>query len=44
MSELIDVHAHFVTADYVAAARAAGYEQPDGMPRLAELVARRPAR
>ncbi|ROQ16629.1 MULTISPECIES: amidohydrolase family protein [unclassified Curtobacterium] len=32
MSELIDVHAHFVTADYVAAARAAGYEQPDGMP------------
>ncbi|MDO4919016.1 amidohydrolase family protein [Kocuria sp.] len=29
---LIDVHAHFVTQDYVAAARAAGHEHPDGMP------------
>ncbi|MGW5636487.1 amidohydrolase family protein [Streptomyces sp. NPDC003832] len=30
--ELIDVHAHFVTDSYVAAARAAGHTQPDGMP------------
>ncbi|MFD0019914.1 amidohydrolase family protein [Streptomyces sp. NPDC058382] len=29
---LIDVHAHFVTDSYVAAARAAGIEHPDGMP------------
>lgn len=29
---LIDVHAHFVTEDYVQRARDAGYEQPDGMP------------
>ncbi|MFI5761848.1 amidohydrolase family protein [Streptomyces sp. NPDC051563] len=29
---LIDVHAHFVTDGYVAAARAAGVEHPDGMP------------
>ncbi|MBK0331779.1 amidohydrolase [Brachybacterium sp. MASK1Z-5] len=29
---LIDVHAHFVTDDYVDAARAAGIEHPDGMP------------
>ncbi|MEV4136731.1 amidohydrolase family protein [Dactylosporangium sp. NPDC049742] len=29
---LIDFHAHFVTGDYVAAARAAGIEHPDGMP------------
>ena len=29
---MIDVHAHFVTGDYVAAARAAGVEHPDGMP------------
>ncbi len=29
---LIDVHAHFVTDDYVTAARAAGHEHPDGMP------------
>jgi predicted TIM-barrel fold metal-dependent hydrolase len=28
----IDVHAHFVTGDYVAAARAAGIDHPDGMP------------
>ncbi|GAA1149915.1 MULTISPECIES: amidohydrolase family protein [Streptomyces violaceusniger group] len=31
-TRLIDVHAHFVTDSYVAAARAAGIEQPDGMP------------
>jgi 6-methylsalicylate decarboxylase len=29
---LIDVHAHFVTGDYVGAARAAGVDHPDGMP------------
>lgn len=29
---LIDVHAHFVTESYVAAARSAGIEHPDGMP------------
>ncbi|MFG3248811.1 amidohydrolase family protein [Streptomyces sp. NPDC048187] len=29
---LIDVHAHFVTDGYVAAARSAGVEHPDGMP------------
>ena len=29
---LVDVHAHFVTDDYVAAARAAGHTHPDGMP------------
>ncbi|WP_326673820.1 amidohydrolase family protein [Streptomyces sp. NBC_01257] len=29
---LIDVHAHFVTDGYVAAARSAGIEHPDGMP------------
>ncbi|MFD0056450.1 amidohydrolase family protein [Streptomyces sp. NPDC127168] len=29
---LIDVHAHFVTDAYVAAARSAGIEHPDGMP------------
>lgn len=29
---LIDVHAHFVTDAYVAAARAAGHVRPDGMP------------
>ncbi|MEU2681278.1 amidohydrolase family protein [Streptomyces sp. NPDC007107] len=29
---LIDVHAHFVTDNYIAAARSAGIERPDGMP------------
>ncbi|WP_410625596.1 amidohydrolase family protein [Amycolatopsis sp. cmx-8-4] len=29
---LIDVHAHFVTENYIAAARAAGIAHPDGMP------------
>ena len=28
---LVDVHAHFVTDDYMAAAIAAGYRKPDGM-------------
>jgi predicted TIM-barrel fold metal-dependent hydrolase len=32
---LVDVHAHFVTDSYVAAARAAGIEHPDGMPAWA---------
>jgi len=31
-TRLVDVHAHFVTSEYVAAARAAGHEHPDGMP------------
>lgn len=31
--ELVDVHAHFVTDDYVGAAIAAGIEHPDGMPQ-----------
>ena len=29
---LIDVHAHFLTDRYVAAAQSAGLTQPDGMP------------
>jgi 6-methylsalicylate decarboxylase len=29
---LVDVHSHFVTDAYVAAAREAGHEHPDGMP------------
>lgn len=29
--ELLDVHAHFVTDDYVAAASAAGHRHPDGL-------------
>ncbi|MFF7333403.1 amidohydrolase family protein [Streptomyces sp. NPDC008150] len=32
MSELVDVHAHFLTAAYVEAATAAGHRAPDGMP------------
>ena len=28
---LVDVHAHFVTDDYMAAAITAGYRRPDGM-------------
>lgn len=31
-AELVDVHAHFLTEDYVAAAVAAGHRHPDGMP------------
>ena len=31
-SALVDVHGHFLTDRYVAAARAAGHQQPDGMP------------
>lgn len=30
---LLDVHAHFLTDDYVLAATAAGHSTPDGMPR-----------
>lgn len=29
---LVDVHAHYTTADYIARARAAGHVMPDGMP------------
>ncbi len=29
---LIDIHAHFLTEDYVAAAHAGGHAHPDGMP------------
>jgi predicted TIM-barrel fold metal-dependent hydrolase len=32
MTDLIDVHAHFLTEDYVAAATDAGHRRPDGMP------------
>ncbi len=32
MSGLVDVHAHFLTPDYVDAAIAAGHGSPDGMP------------
>ncbi|WP_410597290.1 amidohydrolase family protein [Amycolatopsis sp. lyj-23] len=32
MSGLVDVHAHFLTRDYVDAAIAAGHGSPDGMP------------
>lgn len=31
-SSLVDVHSHFVTGDYIAAARQAGHDVPDGMP------------
>ncbi|KDE99838.1 amidohydrolase [Mycolicibacterium aromaticivorans JS19b1 = JCM 16368] len=31
-SELVDVHAHFLTEEYVSAAVSAGIVQPDGMP------------
>jgi len=30
-AQLVDVHTHFITDDYVAAARAAGIEAPDGL-------------
>jgi 6-methylsalicylate decarboxylase len=32
MTGFIDVHAHFLTGSYVAQARAAGHDVPDGMP------------
>ncbi|MBE1495405.1 putative TIM-barrel fold metal-dependent hydrolase [Amycolatopsis lexingtonensis] len=32
MSGLVDVHAHFLTPEYVEAAIAAGHARPDGMP------------
>ncbi|MGC4940458.1 amidohydrolase family protein [Kribbella sp. DT2] len=32
MSDLIDVHAHFLLKEYVAAAERAGHLRPDGMP------------
>ncbi len=39
MTELIDVHSHFVTEEYVRAATRAGHEQPEGMPRWASWSA-----
>lgn len=36
---LIDVHAHFVTENYIAEAKAAGHEHPDGMPTWPEWSA-----
>lgn len=33
MTGFIDVHAHFLTGSYVAQARAAGHDVPDGMPK-----------
>ena len=33
MTGFIDVHAHFVTGSYIAAASSAGHDSPDGMPR-----------
>lgn len=38
---LIDVHAHFLTPRYVAAARDAGHQHPDGMPGWPEWEAAR---
>ncbi|OCC13818.1 amidohydrolase family protein [Streptomyces sp. PTY087I2] len=38
---LIDIHAHFVTDGYVAAARSAGIEHPDGMPGWPDWSAER---
>ncbi|MFC4146063.1 amidohydrolase family protein [Micromonospora mangrovi] len=35
MNELIDVHSHFVTEEYVAAATQAGHHLPEGMPAWA---------
>ncbi|MEO6501140.1 MAG: amidohydrolase family protein [Jatrophihabitantaceae bacterium] len=39
MTDLIDVHSHFVTADYIQAATRAGHRQPEGMPRWASWSA-----
>jgi len=39
MNDLIDVHSHFLTERYVAAATSAGYQQPEGMPRWADWSA-----
>jgi predicted TIM-barrel fold metal-dependent hydrolase len=38
---LIDVHAHFLLPEYVAAAERAGHLRPDGMPTWPEWTARR---
>ena len=37
-SSFVDIHAHFVTDQYVAAARAAGITHPDGMPSWPNFV------
>ncbi|MBV9822756.1 MAG: amidohydrolase family protein, partial [Actinobacteria bacterium] len=39
VTELIDVHSHFVTEEYVAAAVRAGHREPEGMPRWAQWSA-----
>ena len=39
MTGFIDVHAHFLTDAYVAQARAAGHDAPDGMPAWPEWSA-----
>ena len=40
MTGFIDVHAHFVTGSYIASARTAGHDPPDGMPRWPDWSAR----
>lgn len=39
MKDLIDVHSHFLTEEYVTAATNAGYVRPEGMPRWATWTA-----
>ncbi|HEX8080535.1 MAG TPA: amidohydrolase family protein [Jatrophihabitans sp.] len=39
MTDLIDVHSHFVTEEYVLEATRAGHQQPEGMPRWASWSA-----
>ncbi len=41
MSDLIDVHAHFLLPEYVAAAERAGHPRPDGMPGWPKWSARK---
>jgi hypothetical protein len=31
-TQVVDVHSHFITDDYVAAAKSAGIDTPDGLP------------
>ena len=42
MTGLVDVHARFVTGSYIASARSAGHDLPDGMPRWPDWSKRRP--
>ncbi len=39
LTDLIDVHSHFLTEEYVAAAAGAGHERPEGMPGWASWSA-----